>query len=179
MITYQMVCCSCFFFPFLFFFSFLTWERNTRICSHMHSHTDRQTCYWPQTQHEGGEGAFGGEDAAQLRPNVACWPGGLASAQWFKRPAPGLRLRLLRARRHRAAPAPLPPLTWPTVCLPCFLQPPPKKEERKTNQGRSREWQNVRAEREVWHPPSFCSHCSSLMTLCWNVRPISSFPSDI
>lgn len=152
MITYQMVCCS------FFFLFFSSWESNAYMCSHVRS-THRRTFVTDQKKRN-TRGAFD--------PNVPWRQRGSASAQWFKHPAPGLRSGLLRADWHRAAPTPLYLFIRPASCLP-FLQ----------KQGRGGKWQNVSAERVVWHPQSFCSCCSSLMKLCWNVRPISSFPSDI
>lgn len=154
---------------FLFCLFFFHNGSVTHIFAHTCTRTQTDICYRPQTRH-----TKGGRRGFETRHSpIQTWHAGShgsASAQRFKHPAPGIAvLGLLRADWHRATPV-SPHLTH---CLPSLLLPPPKNRAR----AESDKMSAPSGRFDILHPSPLS--CSSLMTLCWNVRPISSFPSDI
>lgn len=153
MITYQMVCCC-------FFLFFSSWESNAYICAHTCAqHTDGHLLL---TKNATQEGPLRRRNPIQTRH-----AGSVVQLQLS-----GLNILLQDYGWACWGLTGIELLLHPCISLSRYLLLLQK-------QGRGGKWQNVSAERVVWHPQSFCSCCLSLMKLCWNVRPISSFPSDI
>lgn len=141
MITYQMVCrCCLFFFLFcLFLFFFFHNGSVTHIFAHTCTRTQTDFCDRPQTRHT--RAGLWNAARPSARPqlsglNILLQDCGLGPAESW--------LACIGLLLYPCLPSPNPLSALPTPST-------PKK------QGRSGKWQNVSAEREVWHPPSFCS----------------------